>query len=225
MSRWYATAALLALSGCAQPGPERHADDLGPIAMSGDGIQLDDRNRTIEHESEEPFVRLGVMWDHVDPTPAEVRMRADEGAPWSEWTPVEVYFTEEDSHAGHLDAPGGLARFYQVRFPAGPPTAIVIEPILEVPDLSGEPPVEDYDPDEDDEILDPAAAGDVGSSREALSMGNFAIHSRRAWGARPPRCRDRGPKPTRVTIHHTVTPNSDGNPQRRLRLIQAFHMN
>jgi len=229
MSRSNAVA-LIALTlvapGCAQPEPESRADDFVPVVASDDdqvALALDDENQTIMYEAEEPFVRLGVMWDHLDATPPEVRMRESD-TEWSDWTAIEVVFTEEESHAGHLDAPGGLARFYQVRFPAGPPSLMAIEPILELPDLSSELPVEGYDPDEDDPDMSDAAEGDIGSSQEALSMGSFAIHSRRAWGARAPRCRDRGPTPTRATIHHTVTPNNDSNPQRRLRQIQAYHM-
>lgn len=221
-------AALLTLAGCATSSPEEHADDVVPVSLSGEELAaaLDADGTTPEFESDAPFVRLGVIWDLADgPTPL-ARMRADASAPWSEWAELTVVFEEEESHAGHLDAPEGLATHYQVRFPGGTPLHLGLSPILEVPDLSAEPEVVGYDPDEDDEDLTGAPEGDVGAATEELRMGSFRVRSRRSWGARAPRCRDRQPPSTRATIHHTVTPTRDSiSPERRLRLIQAFHMN
>lgn len=223
-TRTLTLALALAALGC-QAAPEQHADDrmeafLDAEAMSG---LLDAHHSTEPREAPEPFVRLGLLWESAASAAPEVRMRAE--GEWSPWAPATVVFSEGESHAGHLDAPDGLATHYQVRFPGGAPLSVAFDPIVELPDLAGEAPVEGYDPDEGDAVAPAAADGDVGARSDALSLSGFRIEGRRAWGARAPRCRSRNARPTRVTFHHTVTPTRDSvSPQRRLRLIQAYHM-
>lgn len=58
---------------------------------------------------------------------------------------------------------------------------------------------------------------------QGLSVGGVGVNTRADWSARAPRCVS-SHSPSRITIHHTVTPTNDSlSPQARLRQIQSFH--
>ena len=63
----------------------------------------------------------------------------------------------------------------------------------------------------------------VTMTKEVVEFTSSLIKSRNSWGAKTTRCTTRH-KPTKATIHHSVTPNNDSlSFQARLRQIQNFH--
>lgn len=191
-------------------------DDRHAVATTFEGDEvtavLDEAGVSPVLASEGTFVRLGVMWDHGDPLALEVRTSVD-GSAWSAWQAPGVVHQEAGAHVGYLDvAAGGEAAFYQYRVVGGAaPSFVVLEPIDEVLVQPS-----DYSSAEEDVSLQTAAI--------STPIGAVRIHSRSEWGARAPRCSGGTHQPTRVTIHHTVTPNADSmSVPQRLRQIQAFH--
>lgn len=213
---------------CVPSYDPEHAEHGGArVTLEGEEVlaQLDAHLTSAPIEAEVPFERVGIMWDAPDEAQLEIRTSAD-GIVWSAWSAPEVFFSEEGAHAGKVEAEG-LASYYQWRVAdaAFAPSYVTLEAIEEVmvqPDdpAAANDPLEEL-PGEVDE------AEGVGTSGAGLTtrIGSLTVQSRRAWGARSPRCSLERQSPTKVTIHHTVGPIKDSlSPQARLRQIQSFHM-
>jgi hypothetical protein len=176
------------------------------------------------------FRRIGMLWDATEEGAIELRTSVD-GVTWSDWRAPQMVTVEMIAHGGHVDAidvpadvgsteADPIAKHYQLRVPAGHvlPTFIVVEPLVDIPArIPDDPAFADLDAAEE--------VGELERISRPTAIGAVTIHSRKDWGARPPRCASGTATPNRATIHHTVTPINDSMtvPQ-RLRQIQAFHM-
>ncbi len=160
-------------------------------------------------EVDEPFLRIGMLWDADRPGAIEISVSED-GATWSAWAPPSVHHVElerDASFTGQLASFDVPARFYRLRAGPGRATFARIE-LLATP-LSAE--------------LEDGQDG-VGSQRSQL-IGSVEVNSRADWGARNTRCTAGLGNAYRMAIHHTETPTVDSmSPQARLRQIQSYHM-
>lgn len=177
------------------------------------------------YDAPAPFVQLALLWDATGPGAIEARWSVD-GETWSEWTAPEVHFEEDVAHVGTV-VPDAPALAYQLRVPEGAelPTHVAIDPVESLPDETGDGAAPDEGYEDGDGMAESAPVeGEIGAASEAISAADLRVRSRRAWGARAPRCVT-GMTPWRATIHHTVTPTRDSmSIPARLRQIQAFHM-
>lgn len=227
---------LAALAACDGPSSPEDVDDhaIETISLEGDELAamfaadgVSDPLRV-----DVGFRRVGVLWDAAVAGSLEIRTSLD-GVDWSPWSAPVLVSSEEQAHAGHLDAIAAgaegsfdddpVAGWYQLRVPAGAavPTFLVVEPMPDIPPA--------LDPDAVFEITDEESdlgGLDLFSVVRSTPIGGIRIYSRADWGARAPRCASGSMTPNRVTIHHTVTPTNDSlSPQARLRQIQSFHQN
>jgi hypothetical protein len=220
------------LSACAVEG-DIHEHEPVLVTLEGPAITetLDVDRASDALEAEKPFERLAVLFDAPDPTALEISTSAD-GNVWSDFAVPIVVFAEEGAHVANLDLPVA-AKFYRyrIRDMSIAPTYVAFSPIDVIP-IAEEGEVPDIIDAEEAELLGQAKAlpeefEGFGSTSSGIStrIGNVTVHGRDAWNARAPRCVS-SMTPTRVTIHHTVTPTNDSlSPQARLRQIQSFHMN
>ena len=160
---------------------------------------------------ETPFVQVNIMFN--GPTDPTLEWRTDSSA--GEWRSVEVTWSEEDAHVGRiiLDEP---ATELQLRSPDD----------LTYAHLTFKGRVTARTGDQ--------MASDLprqgGSTTQALDGGPSAqpdaVVTRSEWGARQPwKSCGRSHDPGYITIHHTASPSNDGgDPARRLRQIQAYHI-
>ncbi len=155
-----------------------------------------------------PFVRVGLMWDAPKDTVLEGRF-GDGEENWSDWMPIEAYWSEEGAHAGHLNAPENTSQIFQLRVLAGPaPSYLFAEGIDLVAEAIVVEAVEGY-----------------GQLEQALAPSSL-VNSRSSWGARSPSCSSGSHSIYRATIHHTDTPIPDSiTPAARMRQMQDYHMN
>lgn len=137
------------------------------------------------------------------------------GMPEGDWVPVEVVWSEHDTHVLAADF-ATIGDGAQVRVKTS--IAEMVQQLrwaAELVDETGEA-FEDVEAEEPE--------GDIGGSSDALSseLAAAGVVSRAAWGARATRCTSRNPTKNRMAIHHTVT--GSANPERQVRAIQQYHM-
>jgi uncharacterized protein (TIGR03382 family) len=191
---------LLGVWGCMDNRPTGALEPEELYNTSGilEGSLFDEEGLAPATYSEQPFLRVGFMWDAEEGCLLEGRL-LDLSGKWSTWKPVESRWTEGVAHTGHLNV-HGLAVGFQLRVSAGPePTHLIAEAIEAI----GEPVA----PSSTDEPY--------GSLQQALAPSGL-VNSRSAWGAR---------SPAKVTVHHTATPLPDSvSPEARVRQIQNYHI-
>jgi hypothetical protein len=229
--RWvFGAAAALAIGACngEVQGPDE-ADHGTLTTLEGEAlIEAFEGDRISPvYEAPAPFVQLALLWDAASPGAIEARWSID-GETWSDWTAPIVHFEEEVAHVGTV-VPDAAALHYQLRVPDGVelPTHVAIDPVESLPVEEGEVIAAEDGYDDGDGMAETdvaASEGEIGRASEAISDSGLVVRSRRAWGARAPRCVARH-SPNRATIHHTVTPTRDSlSIPARLRQIQSFHM-
>ena len=229
--RWVGTTAAAALLASACNGEVQGPDEADhgtPLTtLEGDALLEAFEGDRISpvYDAAEPFVQLALLWDASSPGAIEARWSVD-GEIWSGWSAPVVHFEEEVAHVGTV-VPDEPALHYQLRVPEGLelPTHVAIDAVESLPVEEGEAPAVDESYDDGDGMAEAAASdGEIGRASEAISDSGLVVRSRRAWGARAPRCVSRH-SPYRVTIHHTVTPTRDSmSIPARLRQIQSYHM-
>jgi hypothetical protein len=218
-----ASLALATLVGCGAKqdviAVELGGDDHGDTIVFDDetGSLLDEEGAGPVRELETPFLRVGVRFNTTgDASALELRTSVD-GAVWSDWRKPELYFSDEDAHAGHIDLETA-ARFVQHRIVGDAadvvePSFIAIETLEEIPPAIPEGAV-------------PVSDDDVDAVASTATQGlNLNMVTRSQWGARAPNCKSfTGVR--RATIHHTAGPNDDTtSANAQMRQIQSFHMN
>jgi len=233
-----AIAGLAAAAGCGEPlqngSPHGAAHDSSRdraehLRERGDGrlhaVTLDgpaevDRTFSEGRASFEPPGRVrqvSLMYDAPEGTELEWRALYEDGAP-GRWRPVEVTWAEENSHVARalLDAP---APRIELRT-SGPLQSAYVEFSGHVTARTAGPLTRD---------LPRAGTGDrpgvFRTTRQRQAPRSLVI-PREEWGARNPEKVCGSPHtPSRTTIHHTASPDSDGDdPAARLREMQAFHI-
>jgi len=189
-------------------------DHAGAVATFDDPDELEERfsGDPITVDPDQSFRQVSLMFD--GPRDPEMEWRT----PGSEqWTDIEVTWSERTSHVGRilLEKP---AREVHLRTQSKPSYLHLgfFETVEARTDgtLTRDLPRVDQAPSEFQHI----------QSSSTAQTG--AVVTRSEWGARRPykRC-GRSHNPYRMTIHHTVVPANDGgNPARRLRQIQAYHI-
>lgn len=200
---------------------EVHGDDVAQVSLEGEALTAE-LAQSPSRESPVPFARLGLLWDAPQAAVVEVAYSAD-GEAWSDYRSATVHDVQNEgtnSYVGSVSVPEGVAQFYRVRAGEGAPTFLSLQffsqPLGEV--IEGGEVSEA--PSEEEQL-----ASDLKSLSQGLTVGEATVNSRAAWGAARARCASFH-APTKLTIHHTVTPTLDlMSPQSRLRQIQAFHQN
>jgi hypothetical protein len=205
--------ALPLITACGDDADHRDEHDAPMVELEGDAVTagLDADGVSAVIAAPEPFVRVGVMWDGASGSALELRTRVAADTPWSAWRAPEVTFAEEVAHVARLDVDGPRALELQYRIPAGAvaPVYIAFDLIADVPTIDAA----DLFDEEDETVLEAASPA-----------GRVAIHSRKEWNARAPKCISHH-TPFRATVHHTAGPTNDSlSVPARLRAIQAFHM-
>ena len=182
--------------------------DARVIVLEGAEL-LDELASSPVREADEPFVRIGVLWDADRPGAIEVSVSAD-GSEWSDWRAPTVHHIEvEDtaSFVGQIEVIEGDALYLRLRKGAGAATFARLE--LFTTTLSEG--IEDGD--------------DAPGTLEARVIGDVEVNERSEWGARATHCSSSLGNAYRMAIHHTETPTNDTlSPQARLRQIQSYHM-
>lgn len=231
-ARWWM---LLGLIGCEPATLEvtDHEEPGGWVLPGGLDEAVDEGGVGPVREPGLEFRRLAMRWDADVPVALWVRGR-DDGGGWTDWVEVEVTWAEEGMHVGAADLPRPVTA-WQLR--VEPPEAaeavagLEAEPVAEAGAFDERPPAEDEIeppvPDLGEVMLEPEAlaADERGGVELKHARRAPRVVSRRAWGARSPRCGYGRHRPNRITIHHTVTPTHDSmSGAARVRQIQAFHM-
>jgi hypothetical protein len=205
-------AGLLAL-GCAvaRDGPGESTDDDAPTIFL-DGVDLArELAESPSREAPAAFRRLAVTWTSSSPGALEISTSED-GVSWSRWRAPVVRHTEVEeasSFLGELDLGDRPVRYYRIRGtreqrPQSAALTFLSRPISAELE-EGHPPT-------------------YQRMSRSVALGSVEVQPREAWGARAPRCRGGALTPTRITIHHTASPNQDSDTRSRLRHIQQFHI-
>src|SRR5262245_51159723 len=178
------------------------------VVLEGDALDAE-LGISPAHESPEPFVRLGFVWDADRPDSLQVSTSVD-GVTWSDFsTPIvhDVQLEQTGAFVGQVEVQGEPARWYRLRGVAGGHASFLR---LELLTLTLGESVEE---------------GDGTATPTARTIGTAEVHPRSEWGARSPRCTSSLGSAYRMAIHHTETPTNDSmSPQARLRQIQSYHM-
>lgn len=159
-------------------------------------------------QAEATFGRAGIRFDAPGPVEMQARASQDEGETFGPWLPVRITFAEDIAQNGHVDVPTETTHV-QLRYKA-PVDGRVTFLALDL--FQFEPPA-----------ADALAVSEAASVEQGLAASGVTVR-RNEWGALPSRC-TAGHQPSRMTIHHTVTPNNDSlSMSARMRQIQAYHM-
>lgn len=167
-----------------------------------------------------PIMQIGLWLDGDAPESLELRTKGLDGV-WSSWSGAEITWSEGYFHVGRailtepaieIEFRGGAsltnasAEFYN---------EVVAHPERLAVDL----------PLEQDASADlQHDAGDLRTRGQAVAPASL-VASRAQWGARSPnKVCGSVVAPYRVSIHHTAGAGDSGDPEGRMRQIQAFHM-
>jgi hypothetical protein len=158
------------------------------------------------------FNRAGLRFDANAPVDAELRTSTDGSESWGAWTSTVRVFEENGAHNALLDIDEAGVSHVQVRFRA-PVEADITFLAVELFDLAGD------------------AAGrettlDLGQSDDEQTLSSDLVVPGSSWGRRAGTgsCGS-AHSPSRLTIHHTVTPKNDTmSMPTRIRQMESFHV-
>ncbi|MDF1563573.1 MAG: carboxypeptidase regulatory-like domain-containing protein [Deltaproteobacteria bacterium] len=164
---------------------------------------------------ERSFNRVGLRID-AHRTPVIEASGSPDGVAFGPWHHGTITYQDGFAYNAHVDLEHG-SRFLRLRL-----SGIAEEDLsflsLEVFTFE---PLAGLDPGFEPELQD--APEGLGQLRSNLAADGVAV-MRSQWGARATQCTSRH-TPVRMAIHHTVTPNNDTyDMPRRVRQIQAYHM-
>ncbi len=213
-------AALLLVAACAHE-VDRSPQEDGAAVFVGEADELHDQLqrgdddgflRTPLVPAPAAFSRVGVRFDALGPVAVEVRTTSDEGASFSAWQPTVLTFSEPPANNAYADVAEALARA------GAPATHLQLRFMAPVESALSFLAIEAFTVDEQREE---AGAGSSGS--QALAADGLAV-PRAQWGARARNCGG-AQSPSRMTIHHTETPNADPlSAAARMRQMQNYHI-
>lgn len=210
------TLCLLTVAACEQTlshDGEHGGDDA--LAFAGDASALlppdaDGWQATPLLEERDGFSRVGLRFDAGAAVSVEARFRAMGEDAFSEWLPLTLTYQDGIAHNAFVDAPF-VADAAEVRFLAPTEARLTFVAVDLVDRIAGAEPEGSVDVEA------------TGALEGALAADGLAV-TRSQWGARARNCGG-AHTPTRLTIHHTVTPNNDSlSMAARLRQIQAYHI-
>lgn len=171
-------------------------------------------SRTPVFAADGAFDRVALRYDAEGVAFVEGRVSTDGGATFTAWQRLMITYVDGVAHNAHFDVDTADATHAQLRFIAPVESALSFVAV----DLI-----------EAAHDVDAAEAGgfDVDSTAEnegALAADSAGVITRSQWGARSRNCRSPH-TPSKLTIHHTATPNNDRMTMpARLRQIQAYHI-
>ena len=205
--------ALLGATSCTTQvhDPEHQEDDAPVLVAQGDALrdvlQADEDGwaRTPPLHGADLFDRIALRFDADAPVAVQARFSADGGETWGAWRDAAETFVEGVARNAHADADVDLPTTAQLRFLA--PTEAGLTFLATELFVAGR-----------------EEAIDVGGSIEQGLAADGVVVARGDWGALPRVCGS-AHTPSRITIHHTVTPNNDSmSMAARIRQIQSFHI-
>lgn len=170
-------------------------------------------------EFDRPFQQVGLQIDATDVQGLASRSLNLDGE-WSDWEPVDIYFSEGVIHNG-LVLPGGPTK--TIEFRGGESIEFArIEFSAQV--QARQPLIRRYEPASP---VDPGAP--VERDPAAMMQGRAPaemVTSRHEWRAiDPDKICNSVVIPNRMTLHHTAGANDDRDPHARMRSTQSFHLN
>jgi|GEM_PF-872861 len=156
------------------------------------------------------YQRVGLRFDTAGDVELFGRVGPDLSS-MSPWVPVTVTFSEGLARNGHFDVHEAFNGSPFIQLKTNDPSLLSFMAVSPI-ELS-----------EADSQGDLEVADDDDGALQALVADGIAI-PRSAWGARNRTCSSRH-TPSRLTIHHTDTPNNDSlSMAARVRQIQAYHI-
>lgn len=230
----------IGLSACGAPvvtplTADIHAEDDGIQGMRYDAgelaslaIEPGSLSETIELAPvpvTQPFDRVNVRWEAITGGGVAALEVSPDGS--GQWFPVTIDFEEFVAesgvtlYTGHADLPVGSQSIQgrvlleRAEADGASPQLLLLEmEVFVLADVSeaGDPTPPGPDEESDDLSM--------------FAVGAPAIVTREQWGARAPKCSGSLHTPSRLTFHHTVTPNGETGSaaKARQRAMQAFHI-
>jgi hypothetical protein len=185
------------------PPPDGGEGSVGSVVV--EELALGDLE-VVRVDAEAAYRSVGLRWDALAGTSVSLvaRARLLDGT-WTAWSPVDGFWEESSAHNGRW-APPGAADAFELKGGRGLLSHLVVELLA-----AGQPQ---------------AADGDGTATRAQALAPESLVNSRESWGAAPGTCTQVLPlhTPSRITIHHTVTPTYDTlGTAARLRQIQSYH--
>jgi hypothetical protein len=170
-------------------------------------------------ESDTPVRRLGVMFDAVGLDRLRFRERGANGV-WSAWRDAEVTWREGRAYVARAALDSATA----VELDTTGVEWANIELNEDAPPWLGHPTAAELPVEAPAAIAQPDVGG-LASVGQAATQPSWIV-SRAGWGARNPDYECGTPhSPSRLTIHHTVTPTRDSiSAPARMRQIQSYHI-
>jgi hypothetical protein len=194
--------------------PSLHGDGAELSLLGAPARALLEGSEAMRISGPTTFRQVTLMFDADDATGLELRAEID--GTWTTWSPVEVTWSEGRHHVGRVFLPAP-ARAAELRGARGADFARIDlhpEVVARNDFLARDLPFEQ---------LEGERLGDHFAVQHGYIPG--WVVTRAAWGARDPsKVCGSAHSPNVMTIHHTVTPNSDTDIPARMRQIQAYHI-
>lgn len=208
---------LLVVSSCVNVLDVNEAGDAAPLFVAeGDDLLdsfaagddgNDDARLTHVIAARGAFSRIGLRFDAQGPVAIDARVSRDGGASFAGWREATVTFAEGAANNAFVDVDTAGATHLQLRFVAPVESQLTF---LAVDAF-------DKDAERDSADVDPAGNAEQG-------LAGDLVRPRSAWGARTRNCTG-SHTPSKITIHHTETPNNDNlSVAARIRQIQSYHI-
>jgi hypothetical protein len=199
--------------GDSSPPPAHDLDDSANVVVLEGAELARELGESPPTKAARAFRRIAIEWTSAAPDGFEIAF-SENGSTWSRWREVAVRHMEVDEHASYLGdvevSDHGKATHYRLRATrAEQPTRIALRFLERSLDESME--------DGEDVV------GTMSSALSVPAIPPGLVLPRSAWGASAARCNGAAHSPNRITIHHTVTANTDANPEGQLRQIQSYH--
>ncbi|MGE0395091.1 MAG: N-acetylmuramoyl-L-alanine amidase [Kofleriaceae bacterium] len=203
---------IVAITGCSVGDEAEPFDDIESDVVILEGDELSDELAASPIRiANEPFVRLGFLYDADSATALEVST-SDNGVDWTPYISPTVHHTEVEgvsNFVGQIELPTAV-KFYRLRSITAGTVGFVH---MEMMTYRQSEQIESGD---DTQPQQPSIA---------RTVGGMTVNSRADWGARASNCSSGIGNVYRMAIHHTETPTNDSmSPQARLRQIQSYHM-
>ena len=225
--------AVVALAGCIEAteveGPARTLaapDEQESIVSRGDiaGTWNRDESWFFSTVLDAPVGanRVGVLveLDQSGEMPVIEAQLYEGGEPVSEWTPLEVTWSETVHHVAVVDF-SVIGDSAKLRLAATAIDSVRMMQWNAV--IPGEPGEADASGSGGGDVVADGVSGGLQTAEYGLAtdLADLGIVSRTKWGARATRCTAKNTLKTKMAVHYTVTPST--NPAARVRAIQAYH--
>lgn len=202
------------------PGLDDHGHQTITIGSAEDARQVFGEEGRAEFAYPDAFRQVGIRMMAEDVSELSFRTPEEDG--WSDWEPVDIYWSEGKLHNG-LILTGRPVEAIELRGA----TSVEFAQFEFFEEVRARSVLIRGDESEPSGLpVDRAGEGDVGVRQQAAVAPASLVTSRAGWGAyQPDRICGNVVAPYRMSIHHTAVPSSDGNLYATMRGMQNYHMN